>query len=83
MSMIVKPTTQRRAAVKRSSSDRHVPGKDWLGTTSKHVLPGCTHVASTAECCCPRKHRLELPETTSWDVVAELQAGTAWSHGGN
>eukprot|EP00972_Heterocapsa_arctica_P064249 9482131-Heterocapsa_arctica.AAC.1 len=37
---------------------------------------------STAEGSWPRKHLLELPGTTSWDVVAELQAGTALSHGG-
>eukprot|EP00972_Heterocapsa_arctica_P045102 6658816-Heterocapsa_arctica.AAC.1 len=37
---------------------------------------------STAEGCWSRKHRLELPGNTSWHVVAELQAGTALSHGG-
>eukprot|EP00972_Heterocapsa_arctica_P070658 10437567-Heterocapsa_arctica.AAC.1 len=31
---------------------------------------------STAEVCWPRKRRLELPGTTSWDVVEKLQAGT-------
>eukprot|EP00972_Heterocapsa_arctica_P030784 4530812-Heterocapsa_arctica.AAC.1 len=37
---------------------------------------------STAEGWWPRKHRLELPGTTSWNVVEELQAGIALSHGG-
>eukprot|EP00972_Heterocapsa_arctica_P056961 8405627-Heterocapsa_arctica.AAC.1 len=36
---------------------------------------------SSAEGCWPRKNRPELPGTTSWDVAAELQAGTALSHG--